>query len=203
MTPILLVPPVSEPVSLDEAKAWLRLDTGDEDAVVSSLIVAARCAIEAATRRLLVTQTWRLSLDGWGACSVASPFDVFAQLGARTVTLSLAPVASVAAVRVYDAAGSPQTLSFAAYQLLGGPDNARLLFLAPPPTPGRLTAGIDIDVVAGFGAPVDVPQPLRLAILMLVAAWFEDRGDEAAVGQRGLPPSVTALVAPFFRPRLA
>lgn len=202
MTPVLLVPPVSEPVSLDETKAWLRLDTSDEDAVVSSLIVAARCAIEAATRRLLVTQTWRLSLDGWGARSVASPLHALAQLDARTTAIPLAPVASLAAIRVYDAAGAPQTLPSAAYQVLGAPDNARLLFLASPPTPGRSAAGIEIDVVAGFGAPADVPPPLRQAMLMLVATWFENRGDDTAAGQRGLPPSVASLIAPFCRPRL-
>ena len=43
------------------------------------------------------------------------------------------------------------------------------MFSTSPPAPGRAVAGIEIDVVAGYGAPADVPSPLRQAILMLVA----------------------------------
>ena len=46
-------------------------------------------------------------------------------------------------------------------------------------------SGISLDVEAGFGSsPEDVPEPLRLAIKMLVARWFENRGD--IVGEQTL-----------------
>src|SRR4051812_22094950 len=38
MTSILLTPPAAEPITLAEAKAYLRVDNGDDDAVITALI---------------------------------------------------------------------------------------------------------------------------------------------------------------------
>jgi uncharacterized phiE125 gp8 family phage protein len=67
------------------------------------------------------------------------------------------------------------------------------------PAPGRLAAGIELDVVVGFGdAAIDVPEPLRQAIRLLVAHWYENRG-VAAIGHAVamLPATVAALLAPY------
>ena len=61
MALLSLAAPAAEPISLVEAKAWLRLDTADDDAVVTPLIVAARQAVEAEARVRLISQT--LALD--------------------------------------------------------------------------------------------------------------------------------------------
>lgn len=45
--------PVQEPVSLDFAKAFLRVDTDAEDALILALITGARCVIETRTGRSL------------------------------------------------------------------------------------------------------------------------------------------------------
>jgi len=65
MTPILITPPASEPISLADAKAWLRLDDTSEDELISALITAARLTIEAACDRMLITRGWRFVLDCW------------------------------------------------------------------------------------------------------------------------------------------
>ena len=68
----LNTPPAAEPVTLAEAKAWLRVDTGDDDdALITSLISAARARAEWHTGRAFVTQGWTLWLDCWpsGACA--------------------------------------------------------------------------------------------------------------------------------------
>ena len=51
MTVLLINPPAVEPVSLDEAKAHLRLGGSDDDDYLSALIVAARLQVETAIRR--------------------------------------------------------------------------------------------------------------------------------------------------------
>ncbi|HVW94201.1 MAG TPA: hypothetical protein VHB74_16540, partial [Devosia sp.] len=42
MTSFLLEGPAAEPVTLADAKAFLKLDASDEDALVSTLVTAAR-----------------------------------------------------------------------------------------------------------------------------------------------------------------
>ena len=55
-------------------------------------------------------------------------------------------------------------------------------------------------VAAGFGAtPASVPQPLRQAVLLLVAHWYARRGDEDG---GGMPVSLDALLRPFREVRL-
>jgi uncharacterized phiE125 gp8 family phage protein len=69
------------------------------------------------------------------------------------------------------------------------------------PAPGKARNGIEIGLRAGYGASPDaVPATLRLAIRILVAHWFENRGD--VIGEQILPPEAMALVAPFQRARL-
>ena len=51
----LVTPPAEEPVSLAEARLHLRVDFTDDDALITSLIAAARQAAETLTGRQFVT----------------------------------------------------------------------------------------------------------------------------------------------------
>ncbi|MBV1702643.1 MAG: head-tail connector protein [Hyphomicrobiales bacterium] len=187
--PIQLSPPVTEPLQLADVKAWLKIDFADDDAMIAALIPAARMVVETHTRRKLLTQTWRLVLDHW-------PQD-------NMVILPLAPFQSIAAITVFDASNQGQSLSASLYFLDNSPDAARMLFAIAPPAPQRQIAGINIDVVAGYGAGADsVPQPILQAMRMLIAHWYEDRGDGASVSGARLPAVVAALLDPFRIMRL-
>ena len=63
----------------------------------------------------------------------------------------------------------------------------------------RIGAGIELDVTAGYGdAAIDVPEPLRQAIRLLVAHWYENRGLIASGTTTSvLPSTVAALLAPY------
>ncbi len=92
MSAFLLIAPAIEPLSLGEAKLFLRVEHGDDDAVIAALVAAARAHIEALTRRCLITQTWRHVRDAWPADG--------------RIRLRLGPIRSIAAVRQFDAAGN-------------------------------------------------------------------------------------------------
>lgn len=189
MTPIALTAPALEPVSLDEAKAFLRLDQAEEDGLLGTLITAARLMIEAASSRMLVDQSWRIVLDRWP--------------DSGEIRLPLSPVHAITAARVYDAAGLAQTVSASALRLDGAADPPLICVVASVPPIGRAHAAIEIDVVAGYGAAVaTVPALLRQAVLQLAARWFEQRGEVVAGDAAGLPREILALVAPFRRARL-
>jgi uncharacterized phiE125 gp8 family phage protein len=189
MNPILVDGPAVEPVTVPEMRAWLRLDDAAEDALVASLIKAARLAVETAARRVLIESRWRAVLDAWPA--------------GRVVRLPLSPVIAVDTVEVRDAAGGAHALTAGAYRIAVASDPARLIIDTSAPEPGITPGGIAIDFRAGFGAAAAaVPEPLRHAVRLLVARWFEHRGDDAEPARAALPDDVLTLVSPYRRARL-
>lgn len=189
MTPLALEPPAEEPVSLAEARQFLRLDNTDEDDLLSMLITAARLMVEAASGRCLIDQHWRIVLNRWPQ--------------AGQIRLPLSPVSAMVAARVYDTLGLAQAVGAGALALDRLADPPLIRVAGPAPETGRDHGAIEIDVVAGFGpTAADVPAPLRQAVLRLAARWFEERGDVASRDAQALPAPIAALVAPYRRARL-
>jgi uncharacterized phiE125 gp8 family phage protein len=183
MSSILLTAPAVEPLSLAEAKAFLRVETSDDDDVITALIAGSRIHVEVQTRRALITQGWRIAVDAW-------PDD-------GRLAMLPAPLQALTAARVYDFDNAAQALDTAAFVLDRG---ASALLFAPSalPAPGRASSGIELDVTVGYGdAAIDVPEPLRQAIRLLVAHWYENRGLVAPSTTSVLPATVAALIAPY------
>jgi len=176
----LTTPPAAEPVTLDDAKAHLRVDTTDDDALITSLISAARARAEWHTGRAFVTQSWTLWLDGWPGI----------------IEIPLPPLQSVASVTAYALDDSATVLDAATYQVDTASSPARLTLKpnASPPVALRRINAIAIVFTAGYGeAGSDVPAPVREAILKIVANFYVNRGDAAAV----TPAEALALLAPY------
>ncbi|MCS0501087.1 head-tail connector protein [Ancylobacter mangrovi] len=188
MPAMLIAGPEVEPLTLAEAKTYLRVDHDAEDALIGSLITAARATVEALTRRVLIDQSWRIVRDAWPASGlIAAPVN---------------PLKTITGAHVLDAEGAEVEVSTDA--LLA--DTARLPGLirvacGTVPVPGRPIAGIAIDVVAGHGADADhVPSPLIEAVRVVLAHFYEHR-DEQGAGA-AFPARLDALVAPFRVARL-
>lgn len=187
MIPILLDGPAIEPISLMEAKTWLKLDDSAEDDLVQALIVAARLMVEAEIGQVLVGQTWRLVGDFWPPC--------------EQIPVRIGQVLSVVGARVYSVEGQPTAIASGTITILPERDPP-VIVPSFRPVPGRATSGIEIDLRLGFGeAAADVPETIRLAIRRLVALWYENRGDSGDMNS-GLPPQIRALLRPFRRIRL-
>jgi len=188
MPSILISPPALEPVSLAEAKAHLRISHADEDALISTLIAVARRHAEAQTGLVFVSQGWRHFRDDWPEDGV--------------VELPLAPLLSVDEVAVYGDDDLKAVIDPAHYYVDAASRPPRLLLRGSRvwARPGRIGNGIAIEVTAGFGSTAaDVPEPLRQALLQLVAHWYEHRGNS---DPPPLPLTVAALLAPFREVRL-
>jgi uncharacterized phiE125 gp8 family phage protein len=184
MPSILLTAPAVEPISLAEAKAFLRVEHSDDDDLITALIAGARLYVEGQTRRALMTQSWRLVLDAWPQ-------------GGR-LDVRPAPLRTLDAARVYDGEGDVQTVDVEAFVV----DTAGASLVFSPwalPQPGRGTAGIELDVTCGYGDnATDVPEPLRQATRLIVAQWYENRSvTEPGAGAVPLPLTVPALLAPY------
>ncbi len=180
-------PPASEPVSLADAKAHLRVDTSQDDTLIQGLIAAARQSAEEHLRRALVTQNWRLTLDRFPR-------------GAGEIELPRPPLVSVSAVTVYDVADTASPVPAADYIVDATRAPGRILPRVGRPWPvvGRAAAGVEIDYVAGYGAASAVPEAIRQGILMLLAHFHERREATIADGRIApIPFGVTALWRPY------
>jgi uncharacterized phiE125 gp8 family phage protein len=192
MALVLTSGPAAEPVTLAEAKAHMRVDGSAEDTLISSLIITSRLHIEAALGLAFITQSWSYFIDCWPAT--------------RDIRLPLRPVQSVTAVRLYATDESIETVPAGTYVLDGSGTPARLVrnVATAWPRPSRPANGIEIAFTAGYGnAAANVPGPIRQAILLLIAHWYEHR-EPVEVGAPGVPvpPMVSELLLPYRSVRL-
>jgi uncharacterized phiE125 gp8 family phage protein len=180
MIPIRVAAPAVEPVTVPEMRAYLRLDGDEEDALVAALIRSARLTVETVSACILIEQSWRLRLLRRPAAPVRSP---------------LAPLIAIERVRVFPRGAGAFDLPADAYRLDEASDPPRIAI-----DPGEPEGRVEIDIRVGFGPSAEsVPEPLRQAVRVLVAHWFEHRGDD---GPRPFPADLTLLVALFLRARL-
>jgi uncharacterized phiE125 gp8 family phage protein len=192
MALVMMAGPAAEPISLAEAKAHLRIDGNDEDALLASLIAAARMAVERTLSLALITESWSLYLDGWPRSG--------------TIVLPIQPAQAVTAVRVYDPDDEPATVNSETYSVDVLSEPARLVLSAGAVqlSPARLLNAFEVAFTAGYGDEAsDVPEPLRHAIKLLVAHWFEQR-EPVVLGAAAqeVPATVAGLLLPYRRVRL-
>lgn len=185
MPSILLAGPTVEPITLSDAKHFLRVEHNDDDDIITALTAGSRIHVETQTRRALITQRWRLTRDQWPVTGCLALLPV--------------PVKTLDAVRVTKSDGTTLALDPAGFALDKSGAPARLSFVhGVPAAPERPAAGIEIDITCGYGdAAANVPEPLRHAIRVLVAHWYENRGIVAEGRTAVLPQSVAALIAPY------
>ena len=181
----LITPPADLPVTLAAAKDYLRVDFDDEDAGISAMIAAAVNLLDGRNGilgRCLEAATWELLLDRFPAAEIRLP---------------LGPVASVTSVKFTDTEGAEGTVDAGNFYV----DNAETFggWVVPvsgfawPATMETVNA-VRVRFVAGTGAPEGVKQ----AILDMVAARFDTRGEG-----KMLTPGIVADLAPFRRPVVA
>lgn len=96
--------PTVEPISLDEAKLFLRVDGSDEDDLISMLIQAVREYGENYTHRAWASQTLMLAMDQF-------PCDT------EEIELPRPPLQSVSSVKYIDVNGVLQTVDSSLYQV--------------------------------------------------------------------------------------
>ncbi len=181
MSLTLIAPAATEPVTLTEAKDHLRITDAAEDAFIAGALAAAVRSVEARGGLALMSQGWRLTLD-------APP--------AETLILPITPVQTIDAVTVSGALVDPSAYETAA----GAP--GRLRAAAPWPAPLRAIGDVAIDFTAGYATLSDVPGPLKHAVLMLTAHFYENRESAGEARVYTVPRSVDALIAPFREFRL-
>jgi uncharacterized phiE125 gp8 family phage protein len=172
---------ISEPaVSLSEAQAFVRVETGEEEAILAGLVRTASALCEAFLHQVVI----------------ARAFTEEVPLSGSWQRLQAAPVRSIEQVELIADDGTAALLPLAAYSIdidSSGDGWVRVT----DATPGKR---LRVAGIAGMALePNAVPEPIRQGVLRLVAFLFASRD-----GSGGEPPAaVTALWRPYRRVRLS
>ena len=182
----LVTPPAQEPVSLAEAKQHLRVDGGDDDLLIGSLITAARQAAETKTGRQLITARWKLVIDAFPGPLMQSVSGSSFSLPGHAILLAKCPVQSVVSIEYLDMNGTTQVMPASDYVLDAACEPARLtpaFGKTWPPTLPQMGA-VSVTFDAGYGTASAVPEGLKSWIKLRVGSLYGHR-EEMSVLSRG------------------
>jgi hypothetical protein len=189
MTPLKLIsPPAFAPLTLAEAKLYLRVDHSDEDDVITRLVGAATGYADGPDgflQRALVDQTWELTLDafpatssGWSGSGCSSSMS---SSGLKGIRIPLPPLIAIVNVFYDDPGGVQQILGPGSYSVDSVSEPGWIVPVGDWPATFnginavriRFRAGyIDASYSPAVGA---VPDDIKQAILLYCSTMFDER----------------------------
>jgi uncharacterized phiE125 gp8 family phage protein len=143
----LITAPDEEPVFLEEAKIFCRVDGDDEDQLIEAIIIAAREMAEQRTKRALITQIWDLSIDEFPS----------------EIVLPYPPLQSVTYVKYVDTDGVLQTLASSNYTVDIASEPGRIVpayGITWPSTRCQINA-VTVRFVCGYLDAEAVPEAIK------------------------------------------
>ena len=176
--PAAVAAPTTEPITLAQAKAHLRVDHSDDDSVITAMTKAARAHIEAACAVRFSART--------GATMKCDDFSDLARLPES-------PVTSITSITYLDTTGASQTLAGTVYELRSDGLDAGIVLKSGQTWPD-IQPGSRVTVTAAIGYAA-APEDIQHAMLMLTAHFYDNRST-VAVGESvaELPMSVNAMI---------
>lgn len=157
----LVTGPVSEPVSVAEAKGQALVEHELDATLWGRWIQAGREEAEAVLDRALLPQTWLLVLDEFpDVIEVPKP-----------------PLVS-ATIQYRDGAGDWQTLDAGEYEVDVNGEPGRITPVTSWPSTGDYYGAVKVTFVAGYANAAAVPARIKHAICWLVSWWNEHREAE-------------------------
>lgn len=185
--------PLYEPISADDVKLHLRVDSDMEYGYIQALITVARMHVESVCLRTLMPTTWELQLDAWP--------------DTRMIRLPMPPLRSVTSITYVDRAGTTHAMSVDDYVVdtWSEPGRIALRSASWPMAQLREVAGVRIRYLAGYADALTsnsskeqitaarnaVPALAKHAIKLLVGHLYENR-EEVVIGQ-GLTMAQTPM----------
>jgi uncharacterized phiE125 gp8 family phage protein len=162
--------PITEPVTLTEAKAWLKIheDVGEDDELIRGLIASARKWAEHGTGRALLTQTVQ---------------EVWDDVNTRYFQFSVANLVSVTSFEYRDSTGTYVVWPSTNYTVDDVTEPGRLVVnnttsLPYLPTwPNLYPNMIRITYVAGKSTPAEVDANIKTAMLLQIRLMYDNRED--------------------------
>jgi uncharacterized phiE125 gp8 family phage protein len=168
----------TEPITLDEAKLHLRVDSAADNVLITALIATARLLAERYTGRVLITTVMEMVYDDADE-SFELPYPPLKEL-TKIETISDAGVITEVSSAIYDVNLSTNT-----------PGRVKLKNGNTWPT-HRGFASFIVTFKAGYGdTAADVPDLIKQAILQTIAHLYENRSAQ------DMPAGAKALLASY------
>lgn len=198
----LITPPAGEPVSLQEAKAHLRVDFDDDDGLIQALIAAARQAAETITNRQLMSARWKLVMDSFpGPSLMGVPAGQPFSLPGHAILIHKSPVLNVVSINYLDMAGVLQSMTASNYTVDAACEPARITPVFGQIWPIALPqiGAVSVTFDAGYGAATSVPEGIKSWIKLRVGSLYAHREEVAALSRGRIEPLpfVDGLLDPF------
>lgn len=186
MSYVVTIPPTTEPVTLDQAKAYLRVDWDDDDADISDMISQARDWLELKLGRAFVTQTIRATL-GLVDLTIAPLSGVIGTNAlSYAIELPQPPLQSVSLVEMETQVDQWTSLVVTDDYLIDYDGAIGRVFLASSALekwavslnyPGSKPR-IRVTYTAGYGSTAaSVPYAIRANLKNIIAWLYENRGN--------------------------
>lgn len=197
---VVVTAPTSEPITVTDLIAHLRLDADTDETEMEAYIQMARQWCENYTGRAFVNRTLRLSLDGisdvddalWEGWKIGPDMT----LKKRDIKLPKPPLVSVTSVTTYDDADVSTVFAASSYYVDTAAEPGRVVLRTGSTWPTALRVGNAVEIVdvAGYGAAAAVPAPIKFAVKSVAAWLYENRGEQDFAK---LPANVSMLLQPY------
>lgn len=178
-------PPASEPLALADVKLHLRVDVTDDDALITTLIQAAREHVEDVCERALMPQTWT---------ERQSTFPDVLKLRGGVVT-------AINSIKYVDEDGTTQTLDPSAYlaDLTTEPAAVAPIYGTSWPLTRQQTGAVAVEYAVGYADADSIPAAIKAAMLLTIGNLYANR-EGAVIGQAITDnPAVRRLLFPYMR----
>lgn len=171
----LVTPPATEPVSLVEAKAHLRVTDDDYDTEINAFIRAARRHAERFLGRALIDQTWDYYLDTFPVLETSPEPDL--------IEIPMPPLIAVSGVFYQDSAGDEQEFTSFSVDTASQPGRIYLPSSGSWPSAVDTFNAVRIRFRAGYlngdSPPVENVDPdIKAAIKLMIGSLYANRETE-------------------------
>lgn len=162
--------PTKEPITLEEVKAMVGLETNQEqfDGLLQALITAAIESFETDTNMRLMEQSWLQYFEDW-------------PLEDDYLEIAYPLLMSVTAIKYTTSAGVATTWASANYDLDANAKPGRV-FLGynldwPTSTLSPASDAIEVEFICGYENSDNVPYDIRNTLKLMVEFWFTNRAE--------------------------